>query len=727
MMAVFICCGLAAGVTFDQGKLTDDEVQSVAARLCQGMAGDPKSLDPQASGLLEAQDLTDGSPLYGAFAEVKPEDDRDIDFARGYFDPIRVLASAYALRASRHYHSEAVAKAIREGLTFTRKHVYPDCEKQGNWWVWAKQMPDCLCDILAAMHGHLAPDDEAYLVSVLGYLLGTGPVEDAYYHHGKSGKDALNVLKVGVLSGDRTRIALAWEGMENAVGAYLLEDDGTPLMTVIKREFLGVSLPYIYEGYGTVVEWMGLTQGTGMALRPETSGKITDYLLGLGCWNTYGDSESAWLSFTPYRVFWRPATTRSMAGTVAGLDTPHAAELRAMSLGQDTPPEGVRFWPNAETLIFRSPGLYCSLVMASKNRHQVSHAYKNHFLHIGNKWYYGRDGHLVIARRAEEASPDLTYTLDWQRLTGVTRDDGSVLESEQFVMEDHGYWQPAHIVCENPVAGAAVVGGRDAVAGIEVHSGDTRARKSYFFLQDKDMIVTLGSHIRGRGQTDSIVHTFPVDGSLGGIIVNGETLALKDGEPREVATPAWIFAQGTGYCFPDKGAVTVLSETRAPDFSDHGDPPPDERPNVPSQRYVSILFEHGADPQDAAYACVYFLQADASSMTRLCEEFAGTAIYGREEAGHFLTLGPYTGLAFFSRGTLAGYDADRPCFGVLRRSDGAVRLGVFEPSFEDADLTLGLPFAATSDALPHGCRLDGTTLHAHVHAASPIECKLLPQ
>ena len=103
--------------------------------------------------------------------------------------------------------------------------------------VWAKQMPDCLCDTLALMHGELQPQDKQYIVSVLDYLLGKGPIRGSGYHTGKAGKDALNVLKIGVLTGDRTRIAHAWECMENEVGPHLLEPDGTLIVAVPSPSF----------------------------------------------------------------------------------------------------------------------------------------------------------------------------------------------------------------------------------------------------------------------------------------------------------------------------------------------------------------------------------------------------------------------------------------------------------------------------------------------------------
>ena len=721
----------AWAVSLDLDAIRDEEIARIAQRLheqCSGCSSAEDSMkkcaaefDPQVRQLLEVQNRTEGTALYGAFAEVTPKDDQDIDFARGYFDPIRVLARAYALPGSEYYRSEAVLEAIHLGFAYTGKHAYPGCEKAGNWWVWAKQMPDCLCDILALLATDLSPGDKAYLISTLDYLLGEGPIADTGYHYGKSGKDAVNTLKVGILSEDRERIARAWEGMENVVGPYLLEAEGTPFMTVLKPEFLGVSLPYVYEGYATVVEWMQLTHGTKLALRPETTGKLADYCLGLGRWNTFKGTEVAWLSFTPYRIFWRPARTLSLAGSLGGLGAPRATELKAMADGTDTPPEGARFWPKAETLIYRSRGLYCAVIMASRNRHPLSWSYKNYFLHIGNKWYWNRDGHLVIARGRHDTDPNLSYTQDWRRLTGITRDDGSVLERR--VIEDHGYWKPAYIPCENPMAGAATLNGRDAVAGIEVHSGETHARKSYFFLHDEGLIVTLGSHIRGHGETESIVHTFPVGADSQGITVDGKPIELEDGAAVAIETPAWAHGPGGGYYFPDPGQVTLLAETREPDFEDHGNPPPEEQPDAPPQRFVSILWQHGSDPQDTAYACIYIPKAQTQAMSGLVQDLRARMSHGRDQTGHFFTYGAFSGRVFFEPGTLQGYQTNRPCLVAVRRNETQVSLALYEPSWTECQLRLGLPFHAKAQPSPGG-RLDGDTLIASIRPGHPIEYRL---
>ena len=357
--------------------------------------------------------------------------------------------------------------------------------------------------------------------------------------------------------------------------------------------------------------------------------------------------------------------------------------------------------------------------MASKPRHQISWSYKNRFLHIGSKWYHGRDGHLVIVRNSEECDPDLTYTTNWRRLSGTTRDNGSLLESDQIEGMDGGYWTPQWALCENPMAGAATLRDRDSVAGIELHSGETRARKSYFFLREKNMIVTLGSHICGRGSTESIVHTFPIGQREPNINVNGEKLTL--GSDELIPTPCWIYAEGSGYYFPEKGSIKAITEIRKPDFYDSGNPPPEEQPQVPDERFISLLFDHGENPIGASYACAYFLRAHSADMPELVEDFESQASYIHSNVGHLLQYDDFAGVVFFRPGGIDGYSADRTCYLAVSRDRDGVHLSVYEPSWHDCTLKIELPFPIAADDLPESVQLKDGELLIAVKSGQPLE------
>jgi hypothetical protein len=258
------------------------------------------------------------------------------------------------------------------------------------------------------------------------------------------------------------------------------------------------------------------------------------------------------------------------------------------------------------------------------------------------------------------------------------------------------------------VAGAAVLGGRDAAAGIEVVAGEIRARKSFFFLSDAQMIVAMGNHIRGRRLTETVVHTFPVQEAK--LVVNGVPTALEESTPVKVETPAWVHGPCGAYYFPEPATVLLVTETRSPCFEDVGNPPPEKQPEVPARKFVSILFEHGEDPRDGGYVWVHWPTASLDQTPSLAEEFRVRARHGTSESGHMLEFGSFLGLVFFESGELEGWTADCPCFLVARKDDKTARLAAYEPSFTDCRLTVHAPLPLDDSTLAGTVQSDGCTV-----------------
>ena len=691
---------------------------------CMRRIPDP---DAEVQALLDCQVTDPDSHLFGAFWEVKPANRDDALFPVRYFNPVRQLALAYRSPGSRFHEDPAVLDAIRRSFAYTRKHVFPGCDKPGGWWAWGRGIPDAVTDILVLVHEAVPTEDREYLLSILAYLVGDGGLNLSKFGLAKSDKDAFLQFRLGVITRDPDRILRAKNVMDKGVAPHLLAEDGTPLMSIIRPEFLGVCLPYTYRGYQAVVDWAVLARDTRFQLDPETTGEIVRYLLDLGRWNVFRETEVGWISFVAYQVFWRPPVRPNfslyLARQLAGTDVPGAAELRARVAGETPPPLGCRYWPLAETMIFRpDPHNYCALVLASVPRTPLFWTYKDRVERTGNKWYYGRDGHLVLAQNDRECNPDLTYTTDWRQLTGVTRDDGSVLDSDQIRTLDQGVWHPAWGLCRNPMAGGVTLAGQDGVAGIEVRSGEVRARKSFFFLLDPRMVISLGSHIAGRGGTATIIHTVPIGVETDPVVLrNGAPVRLNEGRPTSFRTPCWLHVAGRGYFFPDRGTISAVVATREPDYSDFGYPPPGERnPHVAGpERFVSLFFDHGENPDSAAYACVYLLGLDPGDMPRLVTGLRRELVLGRDEAAHFVRYGPLTGAVFFRPGETEGFRTDRPCLLAIRREETGRRLALFDPSWEKTSLRLGLPKSVADGLAGPGVQTAGDAVLIEMEPGAP--------
>jgi len=141
-------------------------------------------------------------------------------------------------------------------------------------------------------------------------------------------------------------------------------------------------------------------------------------------------------------------------------------------------------------------------------------------------------------------------------------------------------------------------------------------------------------------------------------------------------------------------------------------------------KFISLLFDHGPDPAEATYVCVYFPTTAVDEMPQRVEDFAAQAVYGHSDTGHFLQYGPFTGLVFFRPGSLQHFSADRPCFLAWREAEPHVRWSVYEPSWTDCGLNITLPFPVEAASFPASCRVADQTLSLDAAAGVPVAGKL---
>ena len=126
-----------------------------------------------------------------------------------------------------------------------------------------------------------------------------------------------------------------------------------------------------------------------------------------------------------------------------------------------------------------------------------------------------------------------------------------------------------------------------------------------------------------------------------------------------------------------------------------------------------------SDPTKAAYACVYFPVAAAGDMSDLAKDFSSRAAQRCDDVGHSLQYGPLTAMAFFRSGALNGYQVDRPCFLMLRKTERSLRLAVYEPSWQDCALEIRFPHPIAAERLPQNMRVSGKDLIIDIKSGQP--------
>ncbi|CAM3404283.1 polysaccharide lyase family 8 super-sandwich domain-containing protein [Marinicrinis lubricantis] len=175
----------------------------------------------------------------------------------------------------------------------------------------------------------------------------------------------------------------------------------------------------------------------------------------------------------------------------------------------------------------------------------------------------------------------------------------------------------------NKRSSASWVGGVEiaeqfGASGMELEGYGTTltARKSWFAFDDE--IVALGSNIGSQDQRtiETIVENRRLNKELDQLLtIDGEVQPSSLGWASPFDQIRWAHLEGStegadiGYVFPDGASIHALREERSGTWSDVSDMATD--PNTYSNRYLTLWFDHGKNPQDESYR--YIVLPDRSS------------------------------------------------------------------------------------------------------------------
>ncbi|WP_221762270.1 polysaccharide lyase family 8 super-sandwich domain-containing protein [Nonomuraea sp. WAC 01424] len=323
-------------------------------------------------------------------------------------------------------------------------------------------------------------------------------------------------------------------------------------------------------------------------------------------------------------------------------------------------PVGHFVFPDMDRVVHRRPGWSYAIGMSSR---RVA-AYEAINGENPHGWYTGDGMTYLYTGDPGQFGHDFWPTVDPYRLPGTTVDTRERADLHMVARRPDNAW-----------AGGATLAGRYGAASMEV-IGDgvpTRARKSWFCLDAA--VVALGSGIRGSGG-----HTVET------VLENRATEAepfLADG---------WAHLEGTGgYVF--EGTPLSLTERRTGRWHDinSGDDTGGALEPV-SRRYVTIWYDHGIDPADAAYAYV-LLPGASRERTRAFHRDRPVAVLANTPLVQAVRAGGLWAATFWAAGTAGVLTADAPCVALVRRRGTRIDVAVADPgrTVEAVTLTLGLP------------------------------------
>lgn len=650
------CMITSGGVTVADDLLwiQKEELREVSGRirdeltLCTVSDEDPAKqkylewLDLQADELLNAKG--------GYWSEYDSVNHPAISHHAKAFGYVTLLAQAYFTPGSRHHQQQPVWQAVEDGLRHFLQFAHPGMpeRKPHNWWAWDIGIPMHLLDALILGQDQMSRDLYEREVATVAHLL---KVEE------EVGRDA-SWTRSGEPAGGRTDMNRLWHAqlrmrlgvlLENpamagkwgekafgemvAPGAGAWQSDrsykfhGQCPMWAYGRHFIHdyAKLLHRYRGTSFGPTDKQLDHYAGMLLGYVNGflyrGRIDPAMIGR---EISRGEKIHYNSTVPFALAVMSQTDHPRAGMFARLyaresqyvEAGHPAHLRLQAYGQAIarqalpaePVNDIFAYPDSDFLQVTRPGWALGIKMHSKrncgyesiNRENLS----GWFLSHGSMFHY-----------IEGTEWDAAWsTLDWIRLPGTTVARDMTGRNESCLV------------------GVLRCSSRLAVACMELKHGPFQARKSW--VVDGDVIVCLGSAIRGPGIVETTVANQPV-GDQSDIWIDGER--VEDRALDRHMTVRWIWFDGVGYVFSEAQEVRVLRETRPSEWSSIRDQAMHGVGEVITQEFVTVVIEHDETHRDYAY--VMMLAADRNVVDAMASQVAERLALTRSDTLHAVRAG----------------------------------------------------------------------------------------
>ncbi|MGR4878639.1 polysaccharide lyase 8 family protein [Streptomyces sp. LARHCF249] len=651
----------------------------------------------------------------------------------GSYARLATMAQAYAQPGTGLTGSAPLLAQITTGLDHLYQQVYHPAKSQfGNWWDFQIGSPQLLLDISVLLHdqlgagrlaNHLAAVDRFVPDSSVGSYTGTSTGANrvdlcrSLALRGVLGRnaakvalarDALSPVFPLVTTGDGfyadgsfvQHTHLSYTGSYGAVllgglaGLFSLLSGSTWAVTDPKRQLVLDSVeksyaPFLYNGLMMdAVSGRATSRGNPRSTPYGFQGG--DHGRGHGVLASIALLGSAASSAENQR--WRGLVKgwmqRDYYSPVLGDTDLSVAALARLKAVQDdsavtalAEPTAHRLFPSMDRAVHRRPGWAASISMASKRMglYETGNGENLRGWHAGAgmlQWWGNTYGN-------GQYTDAFWPTVDPYRLPGTTVSRKVLADAEG------GAWGlPRPDV--NWVGGAT--DGEFASLGQFVRglSSTLYAKKSWFCLADS--IVCLAGAVRS---TDgAAVETVVENRNLGAtgtqaLTVDGAAQSTALGWSATFTGAGWAQIAGHGgYVFPGGATVTARREARTGSWRDintGGTTDPITR------RYVTLWFDHGVDPVDAA--CSYILMpgaGTAATAARAADSGWLTVLAndnGRQGV-EVASLG-VTAVNFWFAGTVGALSADKPaCVLVREHGDGTATVCVSDPMRMQTDLTV---------------------------------------
>jgi hyaluronate lyase len=636
------------------------------------------------------------------------------------YNRLAEMARAWATRGSAYAGNGRLLGDTIGGLDWLYVHVYHERrEERGNWWDWEIGAPLALNTASTLLYDDLSAAQRGNYMRAIDAFT-PDPVDPNYVSTGAN---------------------RVWKAAIVGVRAILVRD---AVKLARARDSLSDVFPYVTSGDGFYADGSFIqhdkhpyTGGYGISLLAELAGIL--YLLADSTWavtdtgvrNVFAAVEGAFapvvyrgamMDMVRGREISRPymqdhaaghaairailtlaqmappadalAMARLVKGWIQG-DTARdffrnaplttAAQARAIlddaTISMPEEPVSHRQFPNMDRVVHSRPGFAFGISMSSARIFTYESINGENL----RAWYTGDGMTYLYNGDLAQFSDDFWPTVDPYRLPGTTVDTRTRADSSGQSRAPATRW-----------VGGATLLGRSGAVGMDLAAFESTlvAKKSWFLLAG--LIVALGAGITSADNrpVETIVENRKLHAQGdNALVVDGVAKPVMVGWSETLPDVAWIALDGAGgYVFPGGATVHALREQRTGSWSDINKAT--QRPPV-TRPYLTLWFDHGANPRDATYAYILLPNANAEEARAYASDPDVTILANTRavQAIRSVRRG-ITGANFWQPGTADFIRAAMPLSVMAQEMDGVLTLALADPTHMRASLTLELDRAA---------------------------------
>lgn len=656
----------------------------------------------------------------------------------GIFKRLRTMALAYATPGTAYTGSASLASTILEGLDFMLAGPYaPTNAQYNNWWDWQIGSTQALEDTAILLYPQLSATEIANCwASIKAFVPNPGLMNVAGNVQTATGANLLDLCRSWIVAGALTEnsdtISTAVAAISSALPFVLSGDGLYPDYSFAFHSGIAYTGTYGSIEFADLAalalllngsQWMitdpnlhTFTDAVTEGYAPFVyNGLMMDSVRGRAI-SRYNESDAGdgftaainlllWAQATSdpaQAAAWRAtakgwlrrntvtnvtATTSTITNFTTGASvTTSAVSLASIALAESVlgnssvaaapEPLAHKQFPNMARVVHRRPGWAYSIAMSSDvvKRFEVTNAENLH------GWYTGDGmGYLYLDADVAQFNDAFWDTVDAYRLPGTTADSGALANSAGQATFPATKW-----------VGGSVLNGTYGAVGMQLkaYSTNLTGTKSWFCLDDA--VVCLGAGITSTSGNDVVTTVENRNLHAVGknaLYIDGVKRPISAGwsETRERLTTACLSGVA-GYYFPQQygdGAnpVRFALTDQTGNWTDVNALAPTTLPSD-TRPYLSIVVDHGANPNAATYAYVILPNATerqtatyaASGPVRIVSNTAEVQAIEDRRLG-------VTMANFFAAGTVGPLTVSAPASVSVQESHGRLTIAVSDPTW----------------------------------------------